>query len=222
MKKFIALFCVLCCLLLCLSSCKEQNNLFNYVSELRSDVFVGESQNFSLKASYGFKETPFNNDGKVKSRIYVLNFILLDKQTDPATYTLNFSFNQKDWTKEFTLNPVSHVLSAQVEVENFNQKSFDVVVCCESLSETVTLTSILPQNTISYSTALDCIYKHQKDLIDSYYSPDGTFNAEIYLRVLVKDQKPYYYVGFASGNENLKAFLLDGFSGEVLAIRQIF
>ena len=51
---------------------------------------------------------------------------------------------------------------------------------------------------------------------------DGNFNAELYMRVIVKDQLPYWYVGFASGNEQLKALLVDGINGEVLAIREIF
>ena len=42
------------------------------------------------------------------------------------------------------------------------------------------------------------------------------------MRVIVKDQLPYWYVGFASGNEQLKALLVDGINGEVLAIREIF
>ena len=42
------------------------------------------------------------------------------------------------------------------------------------------------------------------------------------VKVIVKDDKPYWYVGIASGGGNLKALLIDGFSGEVLAIREIF
>ena len=39
---------------------------------------------------------------------------------------------------------------------------------------------------------------------------------------IVKEKKPYYYVGFASGNDKLKALLIDGLTGKTLAIREIF
>ena len=204
------------------SACQKENPLFEYVSELRSDVFFGQSENYSIKASYGFKETPYNNDGDVKTRVYILHFILLDKEIEQATYTLTMQFNGFDYSAEFKLNPVSHVASADLEINDFTLKSFNATVNCGSENETITLSSTLPENTITPQTALESIYKHQKSLVDSFYSSDGTFNAEIYLRVLVKDAKPYYYVGFGSGNNSLKAFLLDGLTGEVLAIRQIF
>jgi hypothetical protein len=222
MKRLVSLFLVLFCAFFMFSACQKENPLFEHVSELRSDVFFGQSENYSIKASYGFKETPYNNDGDVKTRVYILHFILLDKEIEQATYTLTMQFNGFDYSTQFKLNPVTHVASTDLEINDFALKSFNVTVNCGSENETITLSSTLPENTITPQTALESIYKHQKSLVDSFYSSDGTFNAEIYLRVLVKDAKPYYYVGFGSGNNSLKAFLLDGLTGEVLAIRQIF
>ena len=107
-------------------------------------------------------------------------------------------------------------------MENFSEKEFTVTVFGNGKSEAVTLTSILPKNTISYQKALDCLYDEQKELIEFYQDKNGSFNAEINVRILVKNDKPYYYVGIASGNEKLKALLIDGISGKVLAIREIF
>ena len=57
--------------------------------------------------------------------------------------------------------------------------------------------------------------------LKNYCDEKGNFNAEIALRVLVKDNHPYWYVGL-SNTSGTKALLLDGFSGEVLAVKDIF
>ncbi len=222
MKKICIAICFLCLVSFALPACKTQSTLLNYVSELRSDVFFGQNDNYSVKASYGFKETPFDNDAKVSKKVYQLNFVLLDMQSDQATFSVTFNFKDKECNALFKLNPVSHALTATVNVEDFDLKTFEVIIRRDSNSQTVTLNSLLPADTISPVQALECLEKTQKPLIDAYRSSDGGFNAEIYLRVLVKDQKAYYYVGFASGNQNLKALLLDGKTGKVLAIREIF
>ena len=91
-----------------------------------------------------------------------------------------------------------------------------------SAPEVITLKSILPKNTIDYKKALDFLYKDQQNLIKAFCDESGAFNAEIYARIVVKNDKPFWYVGIASGNGNLKALLVDGFSGKTLAIREIF
>ncbi len=222
MKKLMTFILVVLCTITLFSGCKSDNPLEKYVSELRCDVFYGQSENFTIKAGYGFKETPYNNDGKARSRQNLLTFRLLDKETDDISYSLTTSINDVEYKKEFKLNPVSHTLTTAIEIDEFNLKEFSITINSGSGAETVTLTSQLPDNTINYLTALNHLEKEQSELIKSYYDVDGNFKAEIYARVLVKDEKPYWYIGLASGGENLKALLIDGFSGEVLAIREIF
>ena len=214
---------ILCFLLpIALVGCASTNPLRKSVSELRSDIFLGQSQNYHVSACYGFTETPFDNDAKVGVRKYFLRFKLKDKQLDNATYSISLTFADKTYSSSFKLNPVTHNDTAELLIENFNLKEFDVLISSGGVSEVVTMRSVVPENTISYTTALDYLYKYQRKLIDSYINYDGQFNAEIYVRVIVKEQHSYYYVGIASGNSNLKALLIDGFNGDVLAIREIF
>lgn len=222
MKKFIVILCTFLLLLFSIPACKTQSSLIDHVSELRSDVFFGQNQTYSIKAGYGFKETPYDNDAKVCNRVYELNFILLDMESRTETFSITLNYKDKEYNALFKLNPISHALSATIKIDDFDLSSFDVVIRCDSSSQTITLNSLLPANTISYLDALNHLEKNQKNLIDSYRNSDGSFGAEIYLRVLVKDQKAYYYVGLASGNHNLKALLLDGSTGKVLAIREVF
>jgi hypothetical protein len=42
------------------------------------------------------------------------------------------------------------------------------------------------------------------------------------MRVLVKDNHAYWYIGLCDTEGKLKALLIDGFDGKVLAVRDIF
>ena len=120
------------------------------------------------------------------------------------------------------MDPVKDIVSAMVEIENFNLKEFIVTISFGGERHEILLKSIVPENTISYLTALDHLYNKQSDLIKAFSDENKNFNAEIHIRIVVKNEKPYWYVGIASGNERLKAMLIDGFSGELLAVREVF
>ena len=81
--------------------------------------------------------------------------------------------------------------------------------------------SILPENTLTVSQALQSLSEKQNQLIGNYTDENGTFNGEIHARILVKNDHPYWYVGLVNKDKNLKALLIDGINGEVLAIREI-
>lgn len=218
-KKLAVIFLIIISALL-LTACKEELTLDPYVSELRKDVYSGSSSNYTLKAGYGFKETPYSTDGSANQKVWLLTFKLVDKETDGATYTLSCSLIGTEYNTTFKLSPVSHALTAAIEIENFNEKQFTVNISVGGNSESVTMTSTLPEQTIDSSTALKHLWEKQPELINSYFI-DGTFNGEIHERVLVKDDKPYYYIGLYSKDKNLKALLIDGLNGDVLAIREV-
>lgn len=222
MKK-ISIILVLLTLILCnLFGCKSVNPLYNRVSELRENIFVGSCECTTIKAGYGFRETPFNNDKKVSERVYLLDFRLLDKESQDVSYNINFTHNGKIYSANFKLDPIKDTVCASVEIEDFNVKEFTVTLSFGGEHHEVLLKSIVPENTISYKTALDHLYNSQDLLVKNYTDENGNFNAEIYVRIVVKDEKSYWYVGIASGNERIKAMLIDGFNGEILAIREVF
>ena len=223
MKKFLSVFItVITILSIFLFGCTKVNPLISAVSELRSDLFEGTGEHFTIKACYGFKEAPFNNDASVGEKAYLLTFRLMDKETDGATYSLTLDFDGKNYKTDFKLNPVTDTVTAFIEIESFNQKEFTVTVSSGGTSEEITLTSIVPDGAIDYKTALDFLLNNQSELVNAYTDEEGNFTAEIYARIVVKNGAPYWYIGIASGNGNLKALLIDGFTGETLAIREIF
>lgn len=221
MRKITIFILTFLCLTFFLSACNKKDTLDNYVSELKSDVFIGESQTYSLKASYGYKEHPFNHDGISAEKVYKLTIKIVKGVIDGANYTVCLTLNEKDFNSQFKLDPVSNVHTASIEIDNFNLKEFDLTIQSASKSETVKLKSIVPKNAITYSQALQSLSEKQKDLISNYTDENGTFLGEIHARILVKNEQPYWYIGLVSKDKNLKALLVDGLNGEVLAIREV-
>ncbi len=223
-KKICLYFTLLTALLgaALLSSCKKEDSLNQYVSELRQDIFEGSGNALSLKAIYGYKESPYLANGKIGAHTWTLTFTILGTEQDDVTYTLFFNHGGKEYKTTFKKNEGSGLSTAVLPVENFNVKQFEATVAYSSTQEKITLKSIVPEGTLSYSNALATLQQKQPSLINSYKKQDGGFSAEIYLRVVVKDGNAYWYIGLASEDGGLKALLIDGKSGELLAVREVF
>ena len=221
MKKIFLCLSIFLCFILVLSGCKNESTLSPFVSELRSNCYQSQNSDFDISAGYGFIEVNKNFDGKKGQVAHVLSFRLNQIQNDMITYNVSLTFNGKDYKSTFKLNPVSHNLTALLPIENFNLNEFDITLSYGSNTNVIKMKSTLPKNTISYTKALSCLQKSQAQLLKTYYDSNGNFNAEISLRVLVKDNHPYWYVGLSNDN-GTKALLLDGLTGKVLAVKDIF
>ncbi len=203
------------------SGCKKDEGLIEYVSELRSDVFAEGGDKYDIRAAYGFKEEPFINDGIVGERVYRLNFSIKGVETDSADRAICMTYNGEEYKAEFKLNPVTGAFNASIEIENFELKEFTADLVTGAEREELVFKSELPENTLSLSAALAALEKAQPTLIEGYKGEDGVFAAEIHARVIVKDGAAYWYIGIAEGNGKLKAMLINGASGELLAVREI-
>ena len=221
MKKLLSVISslLLFCFLLPLIGCNNKSGLEIYVSELRQTTFRAECDDFTLKAHYGYKETPFVKDGKVGEKAYALTIKLLGVSLDPATYSISFDYDGTTYKDKFSLD-ASGGLSTSFEIKDFNQNELDVNILCGDKTQNLKLVSIVPENTLSYIDALNKLKESQSELIGVYFDGED-FNAEIYARILVKEEKPYWYIAFATETD-LKALLVEGFTGEVLAIRNVF
>ena len=138
MKKIFCLYTLLFCSIIFSSACAKPFSLEPFISELRSCIYEGQSQTYSLKASYGFKEQPFENDGTVGDKVYSLTFKLLDKESDESSYTLYFGHDGVEYNAPFKFNPLTNTLTCYLEIIGFDLKEFSVDIHSASDVETVT------------------------------------------------------------------------------------
>ena len=223
MKKIIsftifALF-VLTLLPLELSGCTAKNEYESAVSLLRADVYSGSYGDVAVSAEYGFKEYPFVNDGASGERVYGYTFII-HAVADEIKRSVTITIDEKTYSADFKVDEISSEYKAFIETPDKHLPEFTAVINSGSDTREVAFCSLLPENTISYTDALNALKTKQKPLLDAF-TADGIFKAELYLKIFVKNEKPYWYVGIAYAENRLKALLVDGITAEILAIREI-
>lgn len=218
-KRILLLLTGILCLMLVGCGSSEKTTLDRYLCELRSDVFEGEADGITLKAAYGFKNASATEN--TSDRIYKL-FVRLDGDVkDDATYHVAITYNGKEYKNACDLLPSGAPFTA-FEIPDFTEKEFTATVICGSDVYAVTLKSLLPDGTVACEQMLSEVFKSQKELINKYIDEDGNFRGSICARVLVRKEKPYWYVGFISEQGDVKAFLVDGITCDVLAVREIY
>lgn len=216
MRKFIVLilgFTVI------FSGCGKTNPYLNYVSELRQEIYQGFAEETEITAVYGFCESPYLNDGKTGKIIHGFIF-KLKILPDETKRVLKLTKGDTEYSAAFTLDSLTGEYKATMEINENLGKEFTAALILGDKTVPVIFKSIVPDNCISYGDALKVLENKQGALLNSYVK-DETFSAEIYMRVFVKDGAPYWYIGIAAGNDRLKALLIDGISGELLAVRDV-
>ena len=215
MRKFINLAFFVAISFICASlvACNNSTDYSKYLSSLRQNVYRGENQDFIINAEYGFSKI---NDEKV----YSLTFSLEKYPVKEALYSLVFIYDEIDYSNDFAINSVSGVHSLNIPIKNFNENSFELKIKHGSTLHDITMLSLLPENTLNYKVALEKLWEFQPELMQGCFNDNGEFVATLSQRIVVKNNKPYYYIGIEK-NGKLKAFLLDGFTATPLAEREV-
>lgn len=197
--------------------CKKQRkvDLMNYVSFSRSDIFVGEYKGEKIYSYYETVENPRINDGIVGAKSSRLIFtisseILGDLSLEYDGFTTPFKYDEK-----------SSKLVAIYPIENFDLVEFHATVRVENERESVKFSSILPSDTLTVNKALEKFLSAQETFLLSHFY-GGEFNGEITVKVSVFNGKVYYLLGVADKKDNYTAFLLDGITGELLSVKNVY
>lgn len=217
MKKVIT--CLICVSLLMLipftfaCSCKN-SQVEQSISQIRSDVFKGKSQNYTAEAYSEEKEFPFINDCHVGDK----KTCVVIKIKDCSTLNLNAKivYSGVSYETALTYNNVSNSLTATVIVSSLPKNSLILTVISQDGEESITLTSVKRSDTISPIKALKSVENKEKDYINSLYD-NNVFKCEIYIRLLAEGDYNFYYVGFANGEGKITAYLLDASDGKIIA-----
>lgn len=217
MKKAIRVICIICLTLIIPFvfswSCKK-DRLSSAVSQIRSDIFKGNGETYSVEVYSEEKEFPFINDRFVGEKKTCL--VVKIKDCFEKNLTVTLSYGGKNYSSPLSYLNVSNSLTATVLVPKLPVSSIDVTLSSESGEDSFTVYSVKKSDVISPLTALNCVNKSEKDFVSSLYV-NGVFSCEIYIRLLAEGDYNFYYVGFAQGDNKITAFLLDGQSGEIIA-----
>lgn len=203
--------------LLGFSACKNEVRYFDYVSELRSNIFLAEADGFALRAYAVEKENPYLADG-VKRETSTRTEVYLVAPSGDKTCNISFTVDGKAYGGEMSFDNVKaeYYYSCTLDVSATTEICF-ALEYGETQLELVAA-AVKTEATLTPENALNALIASESELFEGLTDKYG-FAGEIYLR-LIFEENPYYYIGVTDRNGNTTAFLMNAETGKVLAKRQ--
>ncbi len=215
MKKLLFLFIPLLALPM-LAGCRGEDYT-KYLSYVRSDVFVAETEDFSLTLSCVTREVPYASDGVACAGQQLLEIELTPTQADG---TENYSVvleGTPSLSGELSYRSVKGDWFLSQSVTSFPEGSVSLRLIKDGEATELTASSVKTENTLTPEEAVSFAVQAENELIGRM-TAGKTFHGEFQVRLLRRG-RTYYYVGIVGEKENA-ALLLDAETGEVLARRK--
>ena len=210
MKKIflfvLSFYCIFC------SACKQKTDYDQKISQLRTDVFVYECQNFTLTAFSEIVETPLTDDGVKGKTEKLITFRLRSTNSNyfDQMPQINFTLADKNYSANFEFKQIPTILSCSVNVDDMPSSAFDISLRADGTQNTITLQSVKNSTTKSYNQVLKSL------LNDQSFLEIVSGQVEIRIRLIHNDGYDYWYVGLITPNKTI-SYLLDGETLEIIA-----
>lgn len=223
MKKFILSFLAIsvCLAAMLFGGCSAQADLSDYVSEFRSDIYIGTQGEYSVFASYSRREYPYTADGNVGDMSDVFE-IALTAPDNTKTYSVRYSLGGKEYSSELSFDSVRlvHRCSQTIPAPNETTISFTITIADDDSAEPIAVSaaSIKTEKTLQLADLLEKVRTAESDRFAALTS-GGSFAGELYVRLLYDNERCFYYVGLTDRNGNTYAMLTDAETGEIIATR---
>lgn len=217
-KSAFFLLTILCFLSVFFSfGCKKQTDYFSYVSELRSNVLIAETEGYSLKIFAVKRETPYVADGIPRALSTTAEFHLTAPQ-GVLTANLSFTIDGKEYGGEASYDNVKSELYYSQGLDLSEAQTLTVLITAEEKTYELEAVSVRTASTLTPKALLSSIVKTEKEYFTQNTDKYG-FKGEIYVRLIYEDNA-YYYVGVVGRDERTLAFLVNAENGKILAKRE--
>ena len=213
MKKTLS-FLLLLAFPLALTGCGKKYDYTAHISELRSDIFRAETDEFTLTLSCVSREYPYAADGIACPRTDVVEVSLTAK--DDAQYSVFFTTPTGEQGGEMSFRNAFGDYFFSESVKAFPEGSVSVRAVWGEETREITATSVRTDETLTPEQALQRAIDGEKDRVARM--TDGVFLGEFHVRLLRRD-KNYYYVGIIDRDGETLSLLLDSVTGDILARR---
>lgn len=212
MKKIIILILAVMAAAFIFTGCAK-NAYENNISEIRDDVFIGETEHFEVIGFIGKRENPYRADGAANNMVpYFLVAISPKFETneDDIMYA-NIILKDKMYSKSLTKN-VLHNKFIYDFADLKPDENFTINVAVQAYDEDVTMTELFQGGMKTYQEALKEGMALLKDKFED--TKDGNkYACEIYVRLtyskFMTDEKLYWYVGLLDTKGNTEGVIID-------------
>lgn len=214
MKKTLICLILPVLFLLCVTACKK-NSYTSQISDLRSDLFVAETDRFSLSLACVSRESPYLQDGICAEKSDLIEIVLTPKHPATESEYAVFLLSENNLGGSMSFRSVKNDYFFSHGVKSFPQTSVTLQIKCGNETIDLVATSVKNENTISADEALNLAVAHETELKE--FPQDGKFTGEFHVRLIRRD-KNYYYVAFVTQEKTI-ALLMNADNGEILARR---
>ncbi|MBO7214914.1 MAG: hypothetical protein J6V66_05405 [Clostridia bacterium] len=219
MKKIILI--LVCVFAAMLSSCKNTVNLEMYLSEVRHSVYKYQGEDYTVTVYLEEKESPYLSDGFVSEMKKYVTIKIEDYKSSLSDASIKLAYGDTEILGKFEYSPLNGKFTAQIEVSTLPSESeMTATVKNEGEEKSFILTKLNSSGKISYQTALDKVAYAKSDEIEKALSGGGT-SIETRVRIISEGESVYYYVAIIDKTGKESAYLVDGYSGEILAEKTI-
>ncbi len=206
-------FAAICALL---AGCKKQVDRFDSVSEIRNNILLASSDEFSLRIYIGEREVPYSADGVARETSPRFDAYMV-APNGTKTYNFHFKIGNETYGGEMSYDNVKgeYYYFCTLDVGKIDAISCEIAY--DETSLVLEAKSVLTEQTLSPKQILRKLEETETEFFSSLTDRYG-FAGEIYVRLIFED-KPYYYVGVIDRKGNASAFLLNAETGKLLAKR---
>lgn len=198
-------------------SCEKPVNYFDYVSELRNNIFLAETEDFSLRIYSVTKETPYATDG-VPQETSARTEIYLVAPDGSEDCRISFTVDGKEYGGDMSFDNVKTEYSFSCTLDISEQTEIPCAITYGETALELAARSVINETTLTPQTVLDGLRETESELFASMTDKYG-FSGEIYIRLIFEDS-PYYYVGVIDREGAIHAFLINAQTGKILARRE--
>ena len=188
-----------------------------HISDVRSDCFLAETEDFSLTVSCISREVPYAADGVACTRSDLIEIVLkpaADRESENASYSVTLH-GTPAVSGELSYRSVKGDYFLSQGVTAFPEGSISLTVVENGTAHEITATSVRTQEMLTPEEAVDSAVRAEQELSGRIQGKRCRSKLKV---GLVKRGRAYYYVGII-GKEESAALLLDAETGEVLARR---
>lgn len=218
-RRYFALM-ALTCAIPALTACGKAYDYTQHLSEVRTDIFRAETENYTVTISCVSREYPYLMDGISCPRSDLLEISLLPVAAAIGRYEVYVSGGgmERELGGEALFRNAHGDFFYSEGVTLFPEGSVNVRVLCGEEEFSLTATSVKNEHTLTAEQALAAAIGAERERVDRMTGKSG-FEGEFYVRLLRRD-RTYYYVGMIGTDGSLLSMLLDSETGEPLARRE--
>lgn len=217
MKRSIPCFLLLLAFAPALAACGGGYDYSSHISELRSDIFRAETEEFSVTLSCVSREYPYATDGVAGPMSDLIEISLTPASQGAEEYEV-YVLGETPLGGEASFRNFAGDWFYSESVDRFPEGSVSLRVVWGENERELTATSVKNEKTLDPLDALGYAVRSERDYIGRL-TQNGAFRGEFAVRLLRRD-KNYYYVGISDSSGGGLSLLLDAETGETLAKRE--